>query len=67
MLEATAVLSWYLFVECPHCGEQINLVDHDEDYALSKLIFTNKWDEVEGEEIECPECAKSFQIDAVEY
>ena len=70
MLMATAQLSWNLWIDCPHCGETLDLSDpesFDQDGVISIPIFNNKWDNLEGREIECNSCHRSFDIENVEY
>lgn len=62
-----AMLVWHLFIDCPKCGEQIDLSDIDEEGWVSEPIFNNRWDDLNGEEVECPECDHTFTIDDVEY
>ena len=67
MLRSKALLSWHLFVDCPYCSEIIDLADIDEDEWVSIPIFNNKWDDLEGAEVECYNCNKFFTIDKIEY
>lgn len=64
-----ARLSWDLYVECPSCGEDFNIVDHDSDndYSVAKKVFTNGWDKVEGHEVTCPKCEHEFELGGIEY
>jgi len=48
-----ALLSWHLFITCPSCHEQIDLVGHDDDGVFAQAIFSNKWDELENSEVDC--------------
>lgn len=66
MLESKVILNWNLWVDCPHCGETMNLADVDEDGIYSSPIFNNQWDDLQGEEIKCIECGKVFTIECVE-
>ncbi len=65
----TATLDWSLDVDCPDCKESVNLTEYDSatDYSIAKLIFNNKWSQLEGYEITCPHCAHEFKLDKVEY
>ena len=65
----TARLEWYLYVECPKCKEDFDLVDQDSnnDYNLAYKIFTNRWDDVKGYECVCDHCGYEFDLDGVEY
>ena len=62
-------LDWHLWVDCPKCCAGIDLIDQDPDmdYLFSVAIFNNKWDDLEGEEVSCPECKHEFKINKVEY
>ena len=65
----TAYLDWSLNVECPECGENVDLAEspNDDDGCFSGPIFSNNWDHLENAEVCCPECAHSFEIDEVVY
>lgn len=69
MLSATASLSWNLFIECPHCREDVDLSDepHDEDGRFSTPLFNNEWEKIEGLEVDCPKCKNTFTVSSVEY
>ena len=67
MKEAKAWLSWHLFIECPYCKKDIDLVDLDEDGWISKPIFNNEWDKLTNQEVNCPQCLKTFKISTIEY
>lgn len=67
MKTARASLTWSLLIVCPHCGHDFDLADHDEDGIYSEPIFSNKWDSLKGEGVECPECGLEFHIWEVEY
>ncbi len=65
-----AFLDWSLDVECPHCKEEVDLVQYDADHGdndFSTRIFNNRWDELRGWMVECPNCHNDFLIDRVEY
>ena len=63
----TATLSWSLDIECPKCKKGIDLADHDDDSTFSKAIFNNSWDDLKGEEVQCPHCQHWFEFGKVEY
>lgn len=67
MKQAYAQLEWNLWIECPHCEYEFDLAQENDDGWVSTPIFNNKWDDLKGEEVECPECKKSFLIESVEY
>lgn len=64
-----AYLDWSLDVKCQNCKEDIDLVlyDSENDYGISKRIFNNAWDQLQGWRIECPHCANEFSIEKVVY
>jgi hypothetical protein len=57
-------LTFDIDVECPRCGGFVNLSGMD--WFVQK-IFTNKWDELDGEQITCDVCECEFTIGEVEY
>lgn len=69
MLSAEASLSWHLFVECPHCREDIDLADspYDDEGYFSEPLFNNRWDEIEGKEVDCPKCKNTFSVSSTVY
>jgi transcription initiation factor IIE alpha subunit len=68
MEKSVVTFRWSLDTTCPHCGEDIDLSDNDaeNEYYLSKKIFSNKWPDVEDEEVTCPLCGNDFLIESVE-
>lgn len=65
-----AYIDWSLDIECPHCEENVDLVQYESDTgdnSIAGRIFTNQWDKLNGMIIECPYCRKDFTIDKVEY
>ena len=64
---AKATLTWHLFVDCPKCKELIDLADQDDDHCFSEPLFSNRWEDIEGEKAFCPKCKAEFVIDQVEY
>ena len=66
-MKARALLNWNLYTKCPYCGHDFDLADHDEDGFYSKPIFSNKWDELDGADVECPSCGQCSQISEVVY
>jgi Zn finger protein HypA/HybF involved in hydrogenase expression len=65
----TAQLEWSLMLSCPKCEEDIDLAsgDYDADNCISEAIFSNRWDDLRGLEIECQECGHEFKLESVEY
>lgn len=66
-MKARAVLDWHLWTKCPYCGHDFDLSDHDEEGQWSKPLFSNKWDNIKGAEVECPRCSEVSEIEEVEY
>lgn len=65
-----AFLDWSLDIDCPRCGNVVDLVQYDADSGdndIANMIFRNRWDHLEGYDIECPRCKHDFKIDRVEY
>ncbi|WP_067584739.1 hypothetical protein [Endozoicomonas ascidiicola] len=75
MKTASARLSIDVFVDCPHCDRQINLMDTDdtngynhneEGYVISQACPDGAWidehDKFEVEEVTCSECEKTFDV-----
>jgi len=70
MKTAIAFLDWSLDVDCPHCGENVDLVRLERDggdNSIATRIFTNNWDALKGWDVECPNCKHDFTLDHVEY
>lgn len=68
----TGSLGWQVWVDCPHCGETVDLADEeDDDYLLAGAVFGCKaerarWDNP-GTEHECPECGGVFALGKIKY
>ena len=68
MEKSVARISFWLYIDCPHCGESMDLLDdHNHEGEMTTPIFSNKWEELEGYKIECDHCGKEFQIEEIEY
>ena len=67
MMVLKAQFRYSLDVKCPKCKDDIDLLDQDEDGCFTTPIFTNQWDELEGEMVICPICDHEFTIDGVDY
>jgi len=61
------LLSWSLTVECPFCERELDESEIDQDGEIARKIFSNQWDKIEGEKIECPGCCHEFELGEVEY
>ena len=56
-----------LLVECPACGEDLDLFGEDDDGQFLKPIFNNDWGALIGADIECPACGHWIEIEGVEW
>lgn len=65
-LEATLTVNYSLDIKCPSCAHEFDLSDDEDDGVYTTPIFNNKWDELEGEGVECPKCDCMFTIYSVE-
>lgn len=65
----TARLDWSLHVDCPKCSLSNDLSSalHDGEHSISRHIFTNAWDKLNGWEVTCEGCEHEFTIERVEY
>jgi uncharacterized CHY-type Zn-finger protein len=61
---ADAYLHASLYVECPKCSTDFNLFDCG-DGLYTTPIFNNKWEDLEGEEVCCPDCEHEFKISEI--
>lgn len=68
MKEAPAYCDFSLTVTCPHCEENIDLLDqdkgYDHDYEHTNNIFS-EWDNINTVET-CCECGKKFLITEIQ-
>jgi hypothetical protein len=64
-----AILDWSLHVDCPKCDKSNDLARarHDPENRIAAAIFQNKWDTLQGWEVECEHCCHEFTIEKVEY
>ena len=69
MIKNIANLDWSLDVQCPECAHVFDLSNsgNDDEGEISIKIFNNKWDDLKGQRVICPECHKKFLIDDVIY
>lgn len=63
----TAELSWSLYIQCPACEKHYDLSEYDDDLIFANAIFNNKWNDLKGQEVECPDCGHEFKVDSVLY
>ena len=62
-----ATLDFTLYVECPDCKEDFNIIDQDDHDLFTLGLFNNRWDGLKGAEVTCPKCDHQFEIFGVEY
>lgn len=67
MKSSTVQFDYTMYVSCPYCDTDMDLVDQDDDGVYSSKIFTNKWDELKGEACYCKHCDNIFLIEEVVY
>jgi hypothetical protein len=60
-----AYVSWSLDIECPECGESIDISKDDDEDRISTSIFNNSWERLIGHSVICPKCSVEFDIDEV--
>lgn len=68
--KAIAFLEYSINVDCPHCEEDIDLVDMESnsgDHDISNLVFRGAWDSLINWDIDCPHCKQAFQLEKLEY
>lgn len=60
-------------VECPHCGNYIDLLDDSLDTEVEKTdimiaSFQDEWGCKDAEiEVKCPECENNFIVNEIEW
>ena len=67
MSDIKAQLDYSLNVDCPKCKSSIDLLEQEGDGEFSTPIFNNRWDELKGEHVICPECDDEFTLDGCRY
>jgi C4-type Zn-finger protein len=60
-----AYVYWSLDIDCPECGESIDISNDDDEGHISTSIFNNSWDRLIGRSVMCPVCGAEFDIDEV--
>ena len=76
--EAEAALSVHIYVNCPNCQVDIDLLDEEdtggyncdeESYLLQQVIgeTPRKWENFECEEVTCTKCDKEFNVKGIIY
>ena len=66
MERPTATVDINVWVDCPKCGNSIDLTEDDDGHFLGPL-FNNEWQELKGFDVCCDECGHEFKIKEVEY
>ncbi len=66
-MKATVRFNYVMNITCPYCGHEFDLVDFNDDGLYSEPIFSNKWDDLKDESVDCPNCDKEFYIEGVVY
>ena len=69
LTQPVGTLNWSLYVDCPKCKESndISGPEHDSEHTISRYIFTNAWEKLEGHELTCEHCGHEFELARVEY
>lgn len=70
MIKACAYLGWTLDVQCPHCSQEIDLVEYDSENDpcfIAEKIFEGLWNELRDYKVECTNCHEEFQLECVIY
>lgn len=66
---AKALVSLHLWLDCPSCDEQLDLLDIEElndEAQMWKLVQSNEWDNP-GYVFDCPNCEKHIVLSKLEY
>lgn len=74
-MKAPAFIRFELNVECPHCEEMFDLIDHDdndEGFWIEKMknwLLNKEGADRPNEDVLCPniECGKTVVIERIEY
>lgn len=65
--ESVATLTIELYVHCPHCAYYFDLIEQEQDNQFVSAICSNKWNQVSGIDVTCPECEQDFNLKGVEW
>jgi hypothetical protein len=68
MKSQKARLQFYLWVECPDCGEEIDLEAdgcYNDEGQISRPLFSGEWDKA-GFSVVC-DCGCEFEFEGIEY
>lgn len=72
MKTVTGTLEYSVIVDCPECGEDIDIEEiEDDENKIGRALFGSpdnpaKWDQI-GAVYECPYCLERFVLDEIEY
>ncbi|HHL33862.1 MAG TPA: hypothetical protein ENJ30_05800 [Desulfobulbaceae bacterium] len=62
------IVRYSLDIDCPYCGAELDLSDQDDENGrFSSPIFNNRWEDLVGDSVKCPDCAKEFIISNVGF
>ncbi len=68
MEKPSAHLNFSLFVECPKCKKDFDLIrKNDNDNDISTKLFGPEWVKLQGWEVVCDYCDHEFKIKEVVY
>ena len=69
--KVNATINIYIMLDCPYCGEVVDLMDFqdlkDDSYLYSQLLGDSFGKENWNEVIECPDCHENFIVGNVEW
>lgn len=60
--KAEATLRASLDVDCPKCLVFFDVLEDDDEGDFLTPIFNNRWDELRGREVTCPECGAIIEL-----
>ncbi|AUS01390.1 hypothetical protein NVP1284A_63 [Vibrio phage 1.284.A._10N.286.55.A5] len=69
MKKVDANLSYELYVDCPHCDHNFDVMSDeysDCDGGYSKPLFNNRWESINVIQ-SCPECDGEFVVESIVY
>ncbi len=70
-MKSQITMNLSLFVDCPHCDEQIDLTSqtYNDESQITRHIFSDGlWQKaLDGEFVECEHCGKNIELGEIEY
>ena len=60
------ILDVHVWVECPKCEKDFDLLDGDDGTYLEPL-FDGKWDYFDSLTVHCEHCGHEFELEKVEW